>query len=140
MDHLIAPRTTAHVNAKVALDEIKRAMGLAMPLNTVHGPRFLTADVTGSIDDDGVRIQSAHAAWAAAISGFRRTPGRNSHAGRPVPFDPGRGEIGTLFRVSARPAGTVKIGGTAALDASNDYRVNANLGARRGRSSGRDAH
>jgi translocation and assembly module TamB len=131
MDHLIAPRTSAHLNAKVALDEIKRAFGLALPLDTAHGPRFLTADVTGSMDDNRIGIQSAHARLGRSDIEASGTLKDAGNAGS-LQFRStlALGEIGALFRVSARPEGTVKLGGTAALAANNEYKVVANLDAR----------
>ena len=131
MDHLIAPRTTAHVNAKVALDEIKRAMGLAMPLNTARGPRFVTADISGSMDDAAIRIQSAHVALGRSdLQASGTLQDTNSTAGVQFRSTLALGEIGTLFRVAARPEGTVNVNGSAALDAHAGYRVAANLAAR----------
>ena len=40
MDHLTAPRTSVHVNAKVSLDEIKRAAGPALPRGYGARPAF----------------------------------------------------------------------------------------------------
>jgi translocation and assembly module TamB len=131
MDHLIAPRTSGHLNAKVALDEIQRAFGLALPLDTAHGPRFLTADITGSMDDNQIRIQAARASLGHSDIEASGTLKDAGNAGS-VQFRStlALGEMGALFRVSARPEGTVKVGGTAALAANNEYKVVANLDAR----------
>lgn len=59
MDHLIAPRTSVHLNAQVALDEVRRAAGLTVPLDLAHGPRVLMADITASMDQQTIGIQSA---------------------------------------------------------------------------------
>ena len=131
MDHLVAPRTSAHVNAKLALEEIKRALGAALPLDTAHGPRFLSADVTGSMDGDRIQIQSARVSLGHSdveASGSLRDPGRaNSVLFRSTVA---LGEIGALFRVSAHPQGTLRIGGKATLPANNDYKIVATLDAR----------
>ena len=54
MDHLVSSRTSAHLNAKVALDEIGRTAGLTTSLNLAHAPRFLMADITASMDADTI--------------------------------------------------------------------------------------
>jgi translocation and assembly module TamB len=131
IDHLIVPRTSARVNATLALDEIKRALGLAMPLDTARGPRFLTADLAASMADGSIRIASARASLgrsAIEASGALNDGGR---AGS-LQFSStvALGEIGALLRVGARPQGTVRIGGNAAIGADNEYKVVANLEAR----------
>ena len=40
-------------------------------------------------------------------------------------------ELGRLLRVAARPEGSMKLGGTAWLDAQNNYSVSGNIEARR---------
>ncbi len=131
MDHLIDPRISAHVNAKVALDEAKRALGLTMPLDTVHGPRFLLADVTGSMDSARVNLQSARASLGA--SNIEASGALKDAAQQPrMQFRStlSLGEIGTLLRVSAKPEGVVKADGDATMDANNNYKVAGNLDAR----------
>jgi translocation and assembly module TamB len=131
MDHLIAPRTSAHLNAKVALDEISRAFGLAVPLDTAHGPRFLTADFAGSIDDNRIGIQSARASLGSSDLEASGTLKDATHAAS-LQFRGtlALGEIGKLFRVTARPEGTVKVDGNGALEANNEYKIDAHVDAR----------
>lgn len=131
VDHLAAPRTSAEVHAKVDLDEIRRAMGLTTAVDTAHGPRFLTADAAGTMAESGIRIQSARIGLGRSeiqASGALRD---TAHAGS-LEFRASLalGEIGRLLRVSARPEGTLSVGGSATLDAQNQYKVNANLSAR----------
>ncbi|HEY2015044.1 MAG TPA: translocation/assembly module TamB domain-containing protein [Bryobacteraceae bacterium] len=126
IDHLAAPRTAAHLNARLAIDEVKRAAGLTMPLDTRHGPGIVNADVIASVDENNrIRVQSAHINLGQS----------NIEASGPpndVQFNSTLvlGEIGKLLRVAARPEGTVKIGGNAKLDANNNYSVTAKVDAR----------
>jgi len=131
MDHLVDPRTTAHVNAKLALDECRQALGLAMPLDTAHGPRYLTADVTGSMDSHRIQIQSARAGLGRSgieASGTLNDADRTSTVQfrSTLALD----EIGTLLRVAARPGGTVRAAGKASLDGNNAYKIAGNIDAR----------
>jgi translocation and assembly module TamB len=131
MDHLMAPRTSVHVNAKVALDEIKRAAGLTMTVDTAHGPRFLTADVAGSLDQDRIQIQSARANLGqSGIEGSGTLKDASGSGSVQFRSTLAIGELGALFGVSARPEGTLKAEGRAALDKANEYKVAANLDAR----------
>src|ERR1019366_1345902 len=59
MDHLAAPSTTAHVVARLAIDEVKQLAALGIPLDTAHGPAVLNADITASMDDGGLKVQNA---------------------------------------------------------------------------------
>ncbi|HWC97602.1 MAG TPA: translocation/assembly module TamB domain-containing protein [Candidatus Sulfopaludibacter sp.] len=126
MDHLIAPRTSAHVNATLALDEVRRALGLNTQLDTAHAPNVVSLDVAGSMDENGrIALQSAHAGLGASQIEASGPPG-NLQFRSTVAL----GEIGRLLRVSARPEGTVKFAGNAAIDANHNYRVTGNLDAR----------
>jgi translocation and assembly module TamB len=60
MDHLVSPRTKAQVNARVALDELRRLAGPALQIRTAKDlPRVLNADASLYMDDNGIRISSA---------------------------------------------------------------------------------
>jgi translocation and assembly module TamB len=131
MSHLIDPRVSAHVNAKVALDEAKRALGLTLPLDTAHGPRFLVADVTGSMDSASVNLQSARASLGASnfeASGTLKDA--TQQAWMRFRSTLSLGELGALLRLSTRPEGVVKAGGNATMDANNNYKVVGDLDAR----------
>jgi translocation and assembly module TamB len=131
MDHLTAPRTSVHVNAKVSLTEIKRFLGPALPVDTAHGPRFLTADVTGSLDAERIQIHSARASLGGSDIEGSGTLKDTSGAG-PVQFRSALAlnELGALFGVKSRPEGTLKVAGNVTLNQANEYNVVANLDAR----------
>jgi translocation and assembly module TamB len=125
MEHLAAPRTNAHVIARVALDEAKQIAALGIPLDTVHGPSVLNADVTASMDDAGIRVQNAKV-------NLGQTNIEASGSAKQVQFDGtlALGELGKLFRVAGRPEGTAHVGGSGRYNNANDYQVTANLDAR----------
>jgi translocation and assembly module TamB len=131
MDHMLAPSYAAHVNARIALDEVQRAAGLNIALDTRNGPRVLNADLTASMDRNRVQIQSARLSLGQSnleAAGTLRAPGE---AGS-VEFNASvaLGQIARLLRVTAQPEGTVYLGGNAALRGAGDYIVTANLDAR----------
>jgi translocation and assembly module TamB len=126
MDHLIAPRTSAHVNASLALDEARRAFGLNDLLDTTHGPKAVNLDVTGSMDENGkLALKSGHATIGASQIEASGPPDNLQFRSTLA-----LGELGRLLRVSARPEGELKIGGNAAIEGGGNYRVTANLDAR----------
>jgi translocation and assembly module TamB len=131
VDRLVNPRTTAHVNAKLSLDEIKNAMGLTLALDTAHAPGYVTADISGSMDANRAQIQSAQVTLGRTGIEAAGTLKDSGHAAS-LQFRStlALGEIGTLLRVSAHPEGTVSLNGNAALDANNQYKINAHLNAR----------
>jgi translocation and assembly module TamB len=131
MDHLVAPRASAHLNARIALDEVKRAAGLAVPLDTLHGPRLLEADVTASTDPDYIRIQSARVRLGSSnieASGTLQDP---QQAGT-VQFNStlALSELGRLLRVAAQPEGVLKAGGNTRLESGGRYVVTGNVEGR----------
>jgi len=135
MDHLAgpdaAPRTSAHIVARVALDEVQRMAGLTIPFDTAHGPQVVTADITGSMDSSHAAIQNARVDFGE--SGITAS-GTLQDATRPASMrfnsTLALGEIGRLLRVAARPAGTLRIAGEATMDAANNYRIAANVAGR----------
>ena len=132
MNHLIAPRTSAHLNAQISLDEAVRVAGLKMPLDLAHGPRVLMADVTASMDQQAIHLQSARVSLGKTnleASGNLKEANGGSGATFNASLD--LDELGRLLRVAARPEGNVKLGGTAHLDAQNNYSVAGNIEARR---------
>ncbi|HUK18068.1 MAG TPA: hypothetical protein VLW65_16700, partial [Bryobacteraceae bacterium] len=130
MDHLAAPHATAHVNARVALDEVRRAVGLSAKLDTRRGPRVMNADVTVSLDPDHIQIQSARVSLGQSnleASGTLRGP--NGRGAVEFRSTLALNELGRLLEVAEQPEGTVQVGGNASL-AGGQYRITANLAGR----------
>jgi translocation and assembly module TamB len=131
MSHMLAPQYSAHVNARIALDEVGRAATLPVALDTRRGPRLLTADITASMDDKHVQLQSARLHLGKSDI---EASGTLKDVNRPgsVQFNAtlALGELGRLLRVAAQPEGTLRAGGNATLRANNDYLVTANVDAR----------
>jgi translocation and assembly module TamB len=132
MSHLIDPRTSAHLSAQISLDEARRVAGLNMPLDLAHGPRMLMADVTASMDQQAIHLQSARITLGNTnLEASGNLKEANGGGGATFNASLDLGELGRLLRVAARPEGTVKLGGTAHLDAQNNYSVAGNIEARR---------
>lgn len=131
MDHMISPHVSGHVNAQIALEEAARAAGLAVKMDTVHGPRILDADISASMDDTGIQVQSSRVTIGHSNL---EAHGKLQNGDRPgsVQFQStlALGELGKLFRVAAHPEGTAVLGGNAALAKKSDYRVTGNIEAR----------
>ena len=130
VDHLIDPRTSARVNASVALAEIKRTLGLSVPLDTTHAPGLVMAEVSGSMDANGAQIESAHVTLGHSGIEAAGTLNKQGHSSAHFRASLALGEIGRLLRVSEHPEGTATIDGTAALSAGSASKVNASLSAR----------
>ena len=124
LTHLADPILSGHIQASVALAEVKRAAGLSVPLDVSRGPAVLQADVSGTFGGGQLQLSSA-----------RVTLGQSriqASGGSEVKFE-GRlalAEIGRLFRVSARPQGAIAIGGNATLGSAAEYLVTANVDGR----------
>lgn len=131
MEHLIAPRTSARVNAQIALDEARRVAGLNIALDTIHGPRTINADITASMDENHIQVQSAHLALGqTSLEAHGTLQDINGAAGVQFQSTLALGELGRLLRVAARPEGTVTLAGNAALPANRDFRITASLEGR----------
>ncbi len=84
-------------NAQIALDEVRRVAGLEIPLDTAHGPRVLNADVTASMDESRIQVQSARVTLGQSnLEASRHAAGCEPSRRRAVPIDPGGGRIGPL--------------------------------------------
>ena len=128
MDHLLAPRTSVQANLRVALDELRRAAGLNIPLDLAHGPRLLQGDLSASMDTHGIGIQSAHLTLGKSTVEASGNLGSGSQANFSAALD--LGELGRLLRVTAQPEGVVRLAGSARLDERNRYSVDGNIDAR----------
>ncbi len=126
VEHLADPRMSARINAHVALDEVRRAAGLDLALDTAHAPSVVNADISAAIDENNkINIRNANVTLGNSSLEASGPPDA-------IQFNASLalGEIGRLFRVAARPEGVVKAGGTASYQGGNDYRVQANVDAR----------
>jgi translocation and assembly module TamB len=128
---LANPVTQASVQARLALDEVKRAAGLSTPLNTNAGPQYLTANITATKANDRIQIQNAHLALGDSTieaSGPLESP--NGSGSLQFNTTLALGQLGKLFEVSAKPQGTLKVAGNASLSPNGQYNVTANVAAR----------
>jgi translocation and assembly module TamB len=131
MDHLVAPHTAGHLNAQIGLDEVRRAAGLEIPLDTAHGPRVLTADVAASADESRIQVLSARVTLGHSNL---EAHGTLQDVNRPgaVQFQStlAVAELGRLLRVTAHPEGTVVLGGNATLEANHAFHATGNVEGR----------
>jgi translocation and assembly module TamB len=126
VEHLVSPRANGHVTAQVAIDEVKQVAELGIPLDTVHGPGVLSADITASTDENGgVQVKEARVVLGQSVIEAAGTTHQVQIQSNLV-----LGELGRLFQVAQRPEGTVRFGGNAAYINAANYRVKGNLIAR----------
>jgi translocation and assembly module TamB len=131
MNNMNAPHTSAHINASLALDEVRRLADLSIPLDLRAGPQFLKADITAAADQQNINIQSARVTLGSSNIEAKGTLKQPNKPGD-VQFNAALalGELGRLFKVSARPEGELKAGGDATLDQNNNYKITAKVDAR----------
>jgi translocation and assembly module TamB len=127
MNHfnLPTPNSSAHINARLALDEVRRATGLSTPLDLSHGPRFLTADVTAGVVEQRIRIERARATLGASNLDAEGTL-ENVHFNATLALT----ELGRLLKIAARPEGILKAGGSVQFGDKKAYEIRANLDGR----------
>ena len=124
------PKLSAHINGRVALEDLKNAGKLPIVTGLKNMPSAVDVDgnavVTGnSIQVNGLRVSIGHSDLEA--SGTLKSPlgtGALEFKSRLA-----LGELGRLAKVTACPEGTVVLNGNARLDANNNYLVNGNVQA-----------
>ncbi|HJT88148.1 MAG TPA: translocation/assembly module TamB domain-containing protein [Bryobacteraceae bacterium] len=128
MNHMQNPDYSAQVTARVALDEVKRAAGLKMQLDTANAPRILNANVNVSAANRRIQVRMAHLDLGQTTfdaSGTMSTA--NPSGGVRFQGNLALGELGRLLGLANQPEGAVHIGGNATLQGNNQYVVTANV-------------
>jgi len=125
VDHLTDPRGSARVAGRVALDEVKQALRLNLPLDT-GAPHVVALDLSAGMAGDRVQIERARINLGRSEIHASGTLQQKTRFSGSLALD----ELGRLFRVEARPEGEVKLAGDAVLRSGSDYRVNAQVDAR----------
>src|SRR5215469_1438545 len=115
-EHMLAPRYSAHVDARVSLEEARRAAGLTTALDTRRGPSILNADLTASMDDNRIEIRNARVSLGKSnieASGMLKDVNRPGA----LQFNStlALGEIGKLLHASTQPQVTVHLGGNVGI-------------------------
>jgi translocation and assembly module TamB len=133
MDHLVAPHTAAHVQARVSLAEVQRAAGQSLSLNTSGNlPKVVNADLRIDMDDNHLKISTARLTVGQSNVEASGTLKDVSSRHGALQFNArlAVGELGRMLLVSSHPEGTVQIGGSARLNSSSDYLITGNVDAR----------
>jgi translocation and assembly module TamB len=122
ISHLVSPKTSAHVHARISLAEVARTTGPAIPLNTGPGsPRFVDADVAATMDDNSIQVATGRLTLGQSnIEASGALENGSNPAGLQFSASLAMGQLGRLLRVAAQPQGTLKIGGNAKLFAASD--------------------
>ena len=119
MQHLVDPQTLAHINARVALDELKRAGGPNIPIDLRRKdvPKELTADIAFSMDKDRIQVSTARMNLGQSdmeASGALQDPSGKGSLQFKVKL--AMNEIARMLdEASIRQLGIVQIGGNATL-------------------------
>jgi translocation and assembly module TamB len=125
MDHLATPHASGHLNAHLALDELRKAAGFEVRLDTAHGPHAADADITASMDQDRIQIESAR-----VTLGQSNLEARGTLQQVEVRSTLALEELGRLLRVEARPEGMIQLAANATLDANRDFHAKGNVEGR----------
>jgi translocation and assembly module TamB len=120
ISHLAAPATSAHVRARISPGDVKRAVGLAFPLDI---------DVVATMDDNSIQISSSRlTVGQSSLEASGTLKNGSNPAGLQFSASLAMGQLGRLLRVATRPAeGTLQINGNARLFGSTRFQLNANL-------------
>ena len=130
MEHLVSPRTSGHVNAHLAIDELKRAAGnLPIPIATGKDlPNAIDADVAFNMDQNTIQIPAARITLGQSgieASGTLKDPSGQSSLRFNTTL--ALGQLGRLFKVAVQPDGVLQASGNAKLTGQSDYDVTASI-------------
>lgn len=130
MENLRNPKTSAHLNGHVALEDLKDAAGLPLALHGRGVPEMVDLDADATYADNAIQVAGLRAAMGHSnIQASGKL--KDAAGGGPLDFrvQLALGELGRLAGLAARPEGTVVVNGAARLDASNNYLITGNLKA-----------
>lgn len=125
MDHLLDPKTSAHLTGRISAPEAARIAGVQVsPETGKRLPGTLDFDVSGEAVQDTINVSSARLSLGKSTfegSGtLRDVSGKGALQYRTsVALD----EIGRIFRLEQRPEGTVDVAGDAKLLGGSEYLV-----------------
>lgn len=128
LDHLLDPKTSAHIKGHVALRELQSLGNLPLALNAGGAPQTLELDATATVANNIVRIAGLRLGLGASdleASGTLKDP--NGQGALQFKSRLALGELGRLAKVAQRPEGKALLNGTVKLDAANNYQVAGNV-------------
>ena len=122
------PQTSAHVTGHIALADLTDAANLPLRLDARNTPSVLNLEANArvggnAIQVSGFRLGLGHSNLEASGK-LKDRAGNSSLAFR---GSLALGELGRLANVSARPDGSLRLSGTARMDAANNYEVNGDI-------------
>ena len=131
IENLRNPKTSAHVQGRLALADLKNAGNLQLDLDRRDLLSTVDLDANATVADNtiqvtGLRLTAGHSEITA--SGKLKDP--NGNGALDFKARLAVGELGRLANVAARPGGTVVLSGLVKLDADNNYQVTGNLQAK----------
>ncbi len=129
ISHLASPDVSAHVKARVAVDEVKRVADLDLPLDTTHAPEFVNADVNASVTNGNLRLDAGKITYGNSTIEASGTLMDTAPDAIQFHTTLSLGEIGRLLKLSARPEGTLHVGGNLALRRNQGYLLTGNVDA-----------
>ena len=133
IEHLNAPKISAHLNANVSLPELQASLELPIDANAKGAPRMLEAELGVGMDQNkNVQIQTAHLDLGQTTFDASGTMSAGSTS-LSVQFNASLAlaELGRLLKVSSPQAtGELQAHGSARLDARNNYLVEGSLNTR----------
>ena len=130
LEDLHNPKTSAHINGRIALADLKDVANLPLALNARNANTSVDLDANATVTESAIQVSGLRLAIGHSnieASGRLKDAAGNGSLGFKAQL--AVGELGRLAGLAAQPEGTVALYGTARLNASNDYEVAGNLRA-----------
>ena len=129
MEHLDSPRTSAHLNGRLALEDIRRLADVPLAVQSGNGmPDAADFDVAATMDANTIKISTARLALGqSSLEGSGTLKDPSGEGAVQFKTSLALGQLGRMFKVAQRPEGTLLASGTAKLKGQSDYAVAAGI-------------
>jgi translocation and assembly module TamB len=130
LENLRNPVFSGHVNGRVTLADLRNSTGLPLDVSGRSLPSAVDLDASATASSDQVQLKSMTVVLGRSSIDASGT--LKGSAGGPLRFEAQLAlpELAQLFRVNARPEGTIVVNGNATLSTNNDYTVTGHLWSR----------
>jgi translocation and assembly module TamB len=131
LEDLNNPKTSARINGRVALADLKNLGNLPLDLSVRNVPSVIIIDGNAAVADNRITVNGLQVGIGNSnieASGTLKDPQGNGalQFKTRLVLD----ELGRLAKLAARPGGVVVANGIAKLDAANNYQVAGNVEGR----------
>ncbi len=129
IENLQAPKISAHLNGHVALSDLRNAGNLSLATDLRNLPSTVELDANATVANNSIQVTALKLGIGhSTIEASGPLKAQNGAGALDFKARLALRELGRLAKIDGLPNDTVSLDGNARLDASNNYRVEANIG------------